>query len=118
MPRPDIAKDGKPFVKGDPRINRKGQPPSLKRAMLELIQKDGSLRFKKEQIKTMHDDGSISVIIPTAQALMIKLVSLAGGGNIKALQILLEYIDGKAKENVKIEGEITTLPQIIIKKND
>ena len=107
------------FDKNPQNINKDGRPPSLKKKILELIQKDGSIKFKKEQVKKIHDDGSVSIMLPTSDALMIKLISMAGSGNIKALQILLEYVDGKGQQSIEIsQTELPKLKVITIGKND
>ncbi len=64
---------GKPFVKGDPRINRGGRPPALlSKAMQEVVSDDD------------------------AAAIMRQLRDLARKGDLQAIQMLWDRMEGKA----------------------
>lgn len=86
MPRKDIYKDAKPFVKNDPRINRKGPPkmPDLKEAIAEEI-----------------GDKGVREIINAIRARAKK-------GDTKAAELILDRYYGKLRQemNLNIPTEI------------
>ena len=92
MPRKDIAKDGKPFIKGDARINRAGRPklPDIKAILEEVL---------GEQQNGM----------TAAEALMKKLRQMGTAGNLKAIEMLLDRAYGKPKQT--IDTNIVSIPQ-------
>ena len=85
---PDIAKHG--FKKGDPKINRKGQPPKLPN--LE--------RLLREVLGTDEDKDSGVKAILTA----LKRRAVKKGGD-RAAEILLKRGYGKTKEHIVIDVE-------------
>jgi hypothetical protein len=86
MPRKDIANYGKPFEKGDPRINRKGRPklPDLKGAMAKVLaeEKDG---------------------MDALEAILRALSAKATKGDIRAAQELLDRGFGKPRQSIDAE---------------
>jgi hypothetical protein len=98
--RPEIAKEGKPFKKGDERINRKGRPklPDLKEAMAKLLaeEKDG---------KTALD------------AILAALRAKAAKGDVRAAQELLDRGFGRSKQTIEHSGIAFENVEIIIKKH-
>jgi hypothetical protein len=51
MANPNIkSEDGKPFVKGDPRCNRKGRPPKLLNQLNNELKEQGYKPLKESQI--------------------------------------------------------------------
>ena len=85
--RKDIkSTDGKPFIKGDPRINRKGQPkkiPSLDSILSEVL---GDNKEMQEVIK--------------------KVVKEAKAGNMRASELLLNRAYGNVKQVIDLEGNL------------
>jgi hypothetical protein len=108
MPRMDIHKDGKPFKKGDSRINRNGRPKKLPQLDVLLAEVLGDT----EEGKTH------------AQQILEAIRRKAKNGDVKAAQLLLDRGYGKAKESLDIttNGENITQPkiqvEILTKKND
>lgn len=85
-------KPGKPFVKGDKRINRKGRPKTFDklRAMVQETL-NGDLKIKKPTGETVE-----------TTRLRLMLESMTTGGNPADHRLLLEYGFGKVKEEVDI----------------
>lgn len=77
------AKDGVPFQKGDPRINREGRPkkiPNLDVLLAELL-----------------DDEDQS-----AKLILAALIEKAKDGDVRAAQVILDRAYGKPKESIDI----------------
>lgn len=93
MGRKDIAKDAKPFTKGDPRINRKGRPKKLPKLDELLAEVLGS---EVEGGKTAAE-----------QILEAMRKRATHYGDVKAAQLLLDRGYGKVKEKLDIttDGE-------------
>jgi hypothetical protein len=64
---------GKPFVKGDPRINRGGRPPALLSKAMQEVVSDAD-----------------------AAAIMKVLLAAARKGELQAIQMLWDRMEGKA----------------------
>lgn len=79
------AKDGVPFQKGDPRINREGRPkkiPNLDVLLAELL-----------------DDEDQS-----AKLILAALIKKAKEGDVRAAQVILDRAYGKPKESISISN--------------
>jgi hypothetical protein len=87
MGRKDIHKDGKPFVKGDPRINRKGAPKKLPK-LDEIL---GNVLGKE------NDQG-----ITEVELIIDALKKKAKTGDVKSAQLLMDRGYGKVKEQIDI----------------
>lgn len=83
----------KPFVKGDPRINRKGPPKKVVRLQNLLNEMFGVTFENPEEIKKS-DVGKI----------MTALAKAAKRGNVHAANSVLDRLYGKPKQVVEIPG--------------
>lgn len=88
----------KPWKKGQSG-NPKGQPPSIKRQLKELMQAEGELTIPADEVIKIKDDGSIVIKVSTQLMLAQKLekwaISNIGSESLKAIQMIMEQIDGK-----------------------
>jgi hypothetical protein len=75
------------FVKGDPRINRRGRPRKGM-AMTDI------LNYKLDQ-KT--EAGNLQ-----REVIADKLIALAEAGDVPALRYLIDRIDGRPKESIEL----------------
>jgi hypothetical protein len=80
---------GKPFEKGDARINRRGRPKKGQALMdilnYQLDQRDGSGKLQREAVAE-------------------KLIGLALEGDMTAIRYVMDRVDGKPKETVSLEN--------------
>jgi len=95
--RKDIYKDAKPFIKGDPRINRKGTAklPDLKAAIAKVLSKES---------------GGITELEAILKALKVK----AKKGDVRAAQELLDRGYGRPQQSIDhtSQGEKINIPVI------
>ncbi len=94
------------FQKNPQNINRNGQPPSIKRQLKELMKADGVLIIPKEEVISVNEDGSVSIEVSSQMMLAIKLERWAASGDgsysLKAIQMIMEQIDGKPHQTQDI----------------
>ena len=82
-----------------------GRKPSIRKQLAELIRSDGVYVIPSSQVVKINDDGSVEVNIPTSDQLSLKLIewtnSSKGSDSLKALQMIIEQIDGKPKQEIE-----------------
>jgi len=88
-----------------------GRKPSIRKQLSELLEKDGKITIPAKQIAKVNDDGSVTIVLPTQMQMAMKLVSWAmqnkGSESLKAIQMIMEQIDGKPKQEIE-----QTVPQL------
>ena len=69
------------------------------------MEKDGQITIPSKQIVNVNDDGSVTMVLPTQMQLAMKLTSWAmsskGGDSIKSIQMIMEQMDGKPKQEIE-----------------
>jgi len=82
-----------------------GRKPSIRKQLEEMIGDNGNYTIAADQVLKVNDDGSVLVDIPTANKLTLKLLQWAdsnkGNESLKALQMIMEQIDGKPKQEIE-----------------
>lgn len=102
------------FKENPDNINNKGRPISIRQTLRELLQKKGEFFVPREQIISITDEG-VTILIPDDVKLALTLtnwaVSKKGYDSLKAIQLIIEHIDGKPNQAIQIdpnsEGVIT-----------
>jgi len=101
----NLEQDGKAtqFPHNDP--TKGGRKPSIRKQLVELMEKDGQITIPSKQIVNLNDDGSVTMVLPTQMQLAMKLTSWAmsskGGDSIKSIQMIMEQMDGKPKQEIE-----------------
>ena len=110
------------FPHNDP--TKGGRKPSIRKQLSELLEKDGQITIPAKQIAKVNDDGSVTIILPTQMQMAMKLVSWAmqnkGSESLKAIQMIMEQIDGKPKQEIEqtvIDEKPFTFEIIVGRKN-
>lgn len=110
--RKDMGKEGIATRFGQPGGNdntKGGRNPSIRNQLKELLKKKGELLIDKKDVKQINEDGSVLIKLPTEMQLALKLnnwaMSNKGVDSIKALQMLVEQIDGKPDQSINLQGE-------------
>jgi hypothetical protein len=100
------------FPHNDP--TKGGRKPSIKTQLKDIMSSDGNLTMNSNQVVKINKDGSVVIKVPTQMQLAMKLMSWAmskrGGDSIKAIQMIMEQIDGKPKQEVEQKVEILEQP--------
>ena len=95
--------DGNTFSSTNQPKNR-GRKPSIKKQLLELMESEGKLIIEAKNVININEDGSIIIKVPTEMQLAMKLkqwaMSKRGTDSIKAIQMIMEQIDGKPKQEI------------------
>lgn len=82
-------------------INKDGRPVSIRTQIKEILKDNGTHTIPADQIKCINDDGSVTIRVPTESQIAMQLIewSISDKGNtsLKAIQMLLDQIDGKPK---------------------
>jgi len=104
LAREDIHKDGvkTQFPHNDP--TKGGRPVSIRNQLKDLLEADGNVTMPSSQVVKIKKDGSVVLKLPTQMQLAMKLSSWAmskkGNDSLKAIQMIMEQIDGKPKQEI------------------
>ena len=116
----NIGKDTR-FPHNDP--TKGGRKPSIKRQLKELLEADGKIKIDAKQVISINEDGSVVIKLPTEMQLAMKLkqwaLSKRGGDSLKAIQMIMEQVDGKPKQEIETK-DVSNEPKKIqfVKSND
>mgnify|MGYP003652141045 CR=1 FL=1 len=106
------------FDKNKQNINRDGRPVSIRNQIKELLENEGNLTIQTNQIIKTNEDGSVVVKVPTQTQIALKLqgwaMSKKGNDSLKAIQMIMEQIDGKPLQEVHQETTYKSLDINII----
>ena len=106
------------FDKNKQNINRDGRPVSIRNQIKELLENEGNLTIQTNQIIKTNKDGSVVVKVPTQTQIALKLqgwaMSKKGNDSLKAIQMIMEQIDGKPLQEVHQETTYKSLDINII----
>ena len=98
----DNLKKGVKFPKQDP--TKGGRPVSIRAQLKDLLEAEGNVTMPANQVVKVNDDGSVVLKLPTQMQLAMKLSSWAmskkGNDSLKAIQMIMEQIDGKPKQEL------------------
>lgn len=116
MPNPNIQNQGKKFVKGDPRINRKGRPrvfiSKMKEQGYTLSEVQDAMQvlmsMSPEELSEIRNNPQATVLeVSIASAIMTSIKK----GDLFSLETLLTRVYGKPKE--KLEADINVTNHVI-----
>jgi hypothetical protein len=120
MPIPENVRGTGDFRAHPENINRKGRPPSIKKQLKEILQKDGEFAMpEKLLLRTEVKEGETYYIfkMPTEKAIANKLISLAMRSNVtglRAIQMIMEQIDGKPHQSITTDTKNSDPIKIIV----
>ena len=106
------------FQKNPENINRNGRPVSIKTQLKDILESEGNLTIQANQVIQIKDNGDVIIKVPTQMQMAMKLSSWAmskkGNDSLKALQMIMEQIDGKPTQ--PIEQQTENIQTIIFKE--
>ncbi|VBB48201.1 conserved hypothetical protein [uncultured Paludibacter sp.] len=98
------------FDKNPQNINTNGRPASIRNELKELIERDGEITIPAFQVRRINEDGSVVLNLPTQEQLAMKLIDWAvskkGNDSLKAIQMIMEQIDGRPEQKIELQKEI------------
>lgn len=111
------------FDKNPQNINRKGRPPSIRAQLKDIMESEGDVLFQANQVKDIREDGSVVIKVPTQMQMAMKLQSWAmsrrGSDSLKAIQMIMEQVDGKPEQTVDLKtDDIKTVVKFTRKKRE
>ena len=81
-----------------------GRPVSIRNQLREVLETDGNIVIPASQVIELRADGAVVLKLPTQMQMAMKLSSWAmskkGVNSLKAIQMIMEQIDGKPKQTV------------------
>ena len=90
-------------------INKKGAPISIRKQLRAILDMDGRMKIKKEHIVAINDDGSIDILMPKKDMVAMKLMQWAmsnkGPDSIKAIQLVMEHLEGRPHQSLNISTD-------------
>lgn len=107
MPKP-TPPQGKQFSSEYQPANR-GRKPSIRKALNKMLEADGSFEIPLSQVLEFKEntegqkDGYIRIAIPRKEAVAMKLMKLAMNGDMQAIKLLIEQIDGRASQRIELD---------------
>jgi acylphosphatase len=94
------------FDKNPENAVKGGRKPSIKKQLIELLESDGEIKIEPDGVVSIENDGSVIIKVPTEMQIAMKLkqwaMSKKGNDSIKAIQMIMDQIDGKAKNSIDI----------------
>ena len=82
-----------------------GRKPSIKTQLIDILESEGNLTIQANQVVQIKDNGDIVIKVPTQMQMAMKLSSWAmskkGNDSLKALQMIMEQIDGKPTQPIE-----------------
>ena len=108
MARFDISKHPKANTNGfKQNPHNAGRRKSVVTLLQDAIGEDGGIRFKPEAIKSYHPKTGVVIKVPTADALVTRLISLAMTSDrrtsVKAIEMIMDRLEGKPRQQLAFE---------------
>lgn len=105
--RPEDRTEG--FEKHPENINKKGAPISIRKQLREILAMDGAMKIEKKHVIARNEDGSVEILMPKKDMLAMKLMqwALSGKGtdSIKAIQLVMEHLEGRPHQSLNISTD-------------
>ncbi len=96
-------------------VGQRTRPASIRKQLGDLLKSGGDMTIAAEQVVKINEDGSVVVNVPTATQIAMKLNSWAlskkGTEGLKAIQMIMEQIDGKPKQTIESTTEHSFTPK-------
>lgn len=108
---PSVGKETQFSSENQPENN--GRPVSIRNQLKDLLQSEGNITIPANQVVKINEDGSILMKVPTQMQMAMKLSSWAmskkGNDSLKAIQMIMEQIDGKPMQEIINGGEVNII---------
>ena len=90
-------------------INRAGQQLSIRNQLREILKMDGTMKIEKKHVIAINKDGSVEILMPKKDMVAMKLMQWAlsnkGTDSIKAIQLVMEHLEGRPHQSLNISSD-------------
>lgn len=82
---------------------------SIRNQIREILAMDGRMTIKKQHVIAINEDGSVDIIMPKKDMVAMKLMQWAmsnkGTDSIKAIQLIMENLEGRPAQSLNISTD-------------
>lgn len=86
-----------------------GRKPSIKTQLQKVLDSDGTFTIKAKRVIEVKKNGDVVIEVPKAEMIALKLtdwvINGKGSESIRAINMMIEHLEGKAKQEHVIEIE-------------
>lgn len=106
------------FDKNPENINREGRPASIRTDLKNMLGSDGEITIKAENVTSINEDGSVTVKLAQTESIVLRLLdwvnSDKGSESLKAIQMIMETIDGKPNQKTELALNLEPITGMVI----
>lgn len=106
------------FDKNPENINRNGRPASIKQELRNALNTEGKITIKAKNVLEVHSNGDVTIQTTQSETLANKLLDWAlsrkGNESLKAIQMIMEQVDGKPKQAIEQQTKHNFAPNFKI----
>lgn len=117
MAKEGIDKNKESDLTKTPKVNTKERPASIREQLKKLLNSGGKLTIDAQQVVQINEDGSVVINVATETQIAMKLsnwaLSKKGTDSLKALQMIMEQVDGKPTHTIEAVTQHKFTPRAV-----
>lgn len=106
------------FAQNPENINRDGRPISIRTDLKSILGSNGEMTIEAKNVSKIHENGNITIHLPTSESLAVRLLdwvnSTKGNESLKAIQMIMEQIDGKPDQKTELAISLEPITGMVI----
>lgn len=99
------------FDKNPENINKDGRPISVREDLKRILSGAGTIKIKARDVVSTDSNGDVTITAPQSFLLADQLLKWAlsrkGNESLKAIQMIMEQVDGKPKQSIDQSNQHT-----------